>query len=345
MAEPRQAVGPAGLRVRRAVADLLAEAGRAGLLERGVVGVALSGGADSLALTDAAVHAAAKVELDVHAIVVDHGLQEGSAAVAKEAAEVARQLGVQRAQVVAVTVDTAATGGGLEAVARRARYAALREALPGAMVLLGHTRDDQAETVLLGLGRGSGPRSISGMRPLDPPWGRPLLDIPREITARACAELGLTPWQDPHNTDHRFTRVRLRAEVLPLLEEALQGGVADALARTAAQLREDGEALDAIADDLLSAARSGKDLEVGALVVAHPAVRRRAIRTWLLGAGAFDLTDRHLRAVDDLVGRWRGQGAVWLPGDLVAGRSHGKLHVSRAEPSVARTRPQPAQEG
>ncbi|HEV2777991.1 MAG TPA: ATP-binding protein, partial [Actinophytocola sp.] len=223
--------------------------------------------------------------------------------------------------------------GGLEAAARRARYAALRGAAPArALVLLGHTRDDQAETVLLGLGRGSGPRSIAGMRPLDPPWGRPFLDLPRTTTGAACAALGLTPWDDPHNADPRFTRVRLRLEVLPLLEDVLQGGVAAALARTAAQLREDADALDALAAELFERARAGSELDVPALAPAPAALRRRVLRIWLREAEVTELTDAHLRSVDALIGEWRGQGGVWLPGGLEAGRAHGRLRVTPRTP-------------
>ncbi|WP_460867234.1 tRNA lysidine(34) synthetase TilS, partial [Rhodococcus aerolatus] len=225
---------PGGLAaVRRAVRAWCAEHGP------GPVAVACSGGADSLALTAAAVAEAGPVT----ALVVDHALQPGSAAVADRAAATARTMGCAQARVLTVAV----TGpGGPEAAARRARRAALRGAADGP-VLLGHTLDDQAETVLLGLGRGSGARSLAGMRAWDPPWGRPLLGVRRADTAAACAELGLDPWHDPHNDDPAFTRVRLRHEVLPLLEEVLAGGVAAALARTAAQLREADAALDAVA--------------------------------------------------------------------------------------------------
>ncbi|HEY0637582.1 MAG TPA: tRNA lysidine(34) synthetase TilS, partial [Pseudonocardiaceae bacterium] len=195
------------------------------------VAVACSGGADSLALAEAAVRHGA----EVHGLVVDHGLQAGSASVAARAAEQLTALGCAKAAVLTVPVDATAN---IEAAAREARYRALDAARPdaAALVLLGHTLDDQAETVLLGLGRGSGARSLAGMRELDPPWGRPLLGVRRADTVAACAELGLRPWQDPHNADPRFRRVRLRAEVLPLLEDVLAGGVAPALARTAAQL-------------------------------------------------------------------------------------------------------------
>ncbi|GAB3581775.1 tRNA lysidine(34) synthetase TilS [Amycolatopsis endophytica] len=288
------------------------------------IDVALSGGADSLALTEAAVFTGRRLGLPVRALVVDHGLQEGSARVAAEAAAVARELGVDSAEVLAVEV----TGpGGPEAAARYARYAALREHHRG-IVLLGHTRDDQAETVLLGLGRGSGPRSIAGMRAVDHPWGRPLLDVPRETTRAACRALGLTPWEDPHNSDPRFTRARLRAEVLPLLDEVLGGGVAGALARTAAQLREDSEALDAFAADFL--ARHGKP-DIEALAPLPASLRRRVLRDWLVAGGARGLTDAHLRSVDALVGEWRGQGGVWLPGGLVVTRTHGRLAMNPPE--------------
>ncbi|OBJ37196.1 tRNA lysidine(34) synthetase TilS [Mycolicibacterium mucogenicum] len=270
--------------------------------------VGLSGGADSLALT--AVAAALKPTV---ALIVDHGLQTGSADVAATAAAQARQLGCVDAQVISVDVGT---DGGPEAAARTARYAALDAARGEAAVLLAHTLDDQAETVLLGLGRGSGPRSIAGMRVWDPPWGRPLLEVRRADTEAVCAELGLTPWQDPHNTDPRYTRVRLRTEVLPLLEDVLASGVAPALARTAAALREDNDALDALAAEHLAALRDGEGLTVAGLEDLPAALRRRVIRGWLLSVGATTLTDVQLRAVDALVADWHGQGGAAVSSPL-----------------------------
>ncbi|MGV1086919.1 MAG: tRNA lysidine(34) synthetase TilS [Mycobacterium sp.] len=264
--------------------------------------VALSGGPDSLALTAAAV-----AVLPTTALIVDHGLQAGSAQVAAAAREQALAIGCAEAQVLRVTVGSA---GGPEAAARTARYEALEGARDGSPVLLGHTLDDQAETVLLGLGRGSGARSIAGMRACDPPWYRPLLDIRRELTHAVCAELGLSAWDDPHNNDRRFTRVRLRREVLPLLEDALGGGVAEALARTAAALREDTDALDGLAAEHLRAARSGAGLDIAAVRDLPAALRRRVLRGWLLSGGASGLTDVQIRAVDALVTHWRGQGGA-----------------------------------
>jgi tRNA(Ile)-lysidine synthase len=166
------------------------------------------------------------------------------------------------------------------------------------------------------------------MRELDPPWGRPLLGVRRAVTAAACAALDLAPWADPHNADPRFRRVRLRTEALPLLEDVLAGGVAQALARTAGQLQEDLDLLDEQAGALLAAARRDTGLEVAALAQAPAALRRRVLRRWLLDAGVAELTDAHLRAADDLIGRWSGQGAVRLPGDVELFRAHGRLHVS-----------------
>ncbi|WP_374220906.1 tRNA lysidine(34) synthetase TilS [Saccharopolyspora sp. HNM0986] len=314
--------GQATLAVRTALRRFLAAAGNAAPLV-----VACSGGADSLALAAAASHVAAREGRSLRGVVVDHGLQEESAEVASTAADQLRALDFPDVQVLPVRVSGA---GGTEAAARRARYEALERARPdGSMVLLGHTLDDQAETVLLGLGRGSGARSLAGMRAWDEPWARPLLEITRETTARSCAELGLVPWQDPHNSDGRFTRVRLRGEVLPLLEEVLQGGVAPALARTARQLREDVDALDAVAARVRGRVELAGALDATALAAEPPAVRRRVLRGWLLQQGVAELSDAHLRSADALIGDWRGQGGHALPGNFVLRRTHGRLQVER----------------
>ncbi|GAA4836776.1 tRNA lysidine(34) synthetase TilS [Saccharopolyspora rosea] len=312
--------------VRGAVRRLLASAAAAPFRGAPLV-VACSGGPDSLALAAAAAHVARREGVAVRGLVVDHGLQAGSDEVADRTAAQLAELGCP-ARVIPVRV---AGGGGPEAAARRARYAALaRERPEGSLVLLGHTLDDQAETVLLGLGRGSGPRSVAGMRPVDPPWARPFLDVRRATTVAACDALGLVPWRDPHNADARFTRVRLRTEVLPLLEEVLQGGVAPALARTARQLREDADALDELAAGVRSQVEVDGGLDARALA-AHPAaLRRRVLRSWLLDAGVAELSDEHLRAADRLIGEWRGQGGHALPGDFVVRRAHGTLLVEAA---------------
>ncbi|WP_410874451.1 tRNA lysidine(34) synthetase TilS [Nocardia sp. A7] len=340
MKPPREVRLPetaAVLAVRRGVREWVAARGG-----RGQVVVGLSGGADSLALVAAAVVEAGEVT----AVVVDHRLQEGSGEVADRAVEQALGLGCVGAMVVPVDVGRA---GGLEAAARVARYAALESVRDGRPVLLGHTLDDQAETVLLGLARGSGGRSIQGMVAWNSPWGRPLLGVRRTQTVRMCADLGIEPWHDPHNADPTYTRVRVRDEVLPLLEEVLGGGVAQALARTADQLRADGTVLDAYADDLLRAARTraaapdpaGSDrptLSIEILATAPPALRRRAMRAWLADQGVTGLMNAHLQAIDELVGNWRGQGGVAVGGGsrdhrLVVTREHGTLAV-RAQPRI-----------
>jgi len=299
--------------VRRALARLPPE------VRAAVPVVACSGGADSLAVL-LATHS---LRPDVLAVIVDHGLQEGSAERSAALAATLRDRGIA-AEVRAVVVGTE---GGPEAAARRARYAALAAARPSpdSPVLLGHTLDDQAETVLLGLGRGSGARSLAGMREWTAPWLRPLLGLRRQVTRAACGDLA--PWDDPHNTDPRFTRVRLRHEVLPLLEDTLGGGVAEALARTAAQLREDDEALTAWADRVRVEAAEGPELRASVLACVPAAVRRRVLRDWLAAAGAPAPTDAHLRAADALVAEWRGQGGPRLPGGLDLVRRDGRLAV------------------
>ncbi|GAA5167060.1 tRNA(Ile)-lysidine synthase [Ornithinimicrobium tianjinense] len=318
--------------------------------------VACSGGADSLALAAATAFVAPRLGLRAGAVVVDHGLQPGSAQVASEAARACRDLGLSPVDVVPVSV--AASAEGPEGAAREARYAALvarAHHLGAAAVLLGHTRDDQAEQVLLGLVRGSGARSLAGMPPRralggaedDPftrPVGegavaaegaaggvllvRPLLGTPRAQTARACADLGLTPWQDPHNEDPRFTRVRAR-RALSDLEADLGPGLAAGLARSADLLRDDADALDEVSGTAYRELGDGP-WEVTE-VLRHPrAVRTRLWRRLALAAGSpgTDLTSEHLLGVDALVTAWRGQGPVHLPGGVRAGRTQGRVWLS-----------------
>ncbi|HEY2194194.1 MAG TPA: tRNA lysidine(34) synthetase TilS [Actinomycetospora sp.] len=318
-------VPPATAEVRRALRAALDAMGPPDVV------VACSGGADSLALAAATAHVAGARGTTVHGVVVDHGLQPGSDATARTACGALDRLGIE-ARVAVLTVTAA--GDGPEAAARRARYAALRAesaARGDAPVLLGHTLDDQAETVLLGLGRGSGARSLAGMRRLDPPWCRPLLGVRRATTRAACAEAGLEPWEDPHNADARYTRVRLRREVLPLLEDVLSGGVAEALARTADQLADDDAALAAAAAQVLPGARDEEGtLDAAVLAPLPAAVRRRVLRAWLAEAGVRGFDDAQLRGVDALVARWRGQGPPSLPGGLEVIRTRGRLALRRA---------------
>lgn len=286
------------------------------------VTIACSGGADSLALAIGAVRVIDRRRLG--AVTVDHQLQDGSGVRAVRTAGQLHEIGYDTVRIDTVTVGTE---GGPEGAARAARY---RTLLPpdGEIVMLAHTADDQAETVLLGLGRGSGPRSIAGMTPWRRPWGRPLLELRRADTERACREYGLWFWDDPQNFDPTFTRVRLRREVLPLLDEVLGGGVPQALARTAQLLAEDLEALDYLAARVLAQVwQSGGGVDLDALADHPVALRRRALRAWADAVGAKALTADHLRRLDSLAMGPRRAGAVRLPGALDAVRTGATLRA------------------
>jgi tRNA(Ile)-lysidine synthase len=264
-------------------------------------------------------------------VVVDHGLQAGSDVVARRTADWLRTTGLDPVDVVAVHVPWAGTGP--EAAAREARYAALHDAADrhgAAAVLLGHTLEDQAETVLLGLLRGSGTRSIAGMRSTRGVLRRPLLTLHRDVVRAAVPEVAPVV-DDPHNTDPRFARPRVRHDVLPVLEQRLGPGVVDGLARTAALARADADLLDALAADVfaVTVGGDGERATVSAtdLEEAPDALRGRVLRRWLVegGAPAGALTSAHVERVDRLVTAWRGQGGVALPGGVEAFRDCGRL--------------------
>lgn len=295
--------------------------------------VACSGGADSMALASALAFEAPRLGLRAGGVTVDHGLQAGSDLRAAEVTLRLRELGLAPVESVAVTVGRE---GGPEAAARDARYAALDAAAErhgAAAVLLGHTRDDQAETVLLGLARGSGIRSLSGMAAVSGAAGRyrrPFLRLDRQTARKACLVQSLPVWDDPHNTDPTYTRSRLRHEGLPALEKALGKGVVEALARTAQLSRDDADALDAWAGRAEAGVRDADGrLECAGLYALPPAVRRRVLRRAAIDAGApaGSLFARHIEEVDRLITGWRGQGAINLPGRVVARRQGGRLVI------------------
>lgn len=325
----RPRLTPAVADTRRAVRESLASV-PAGSLTL----VALSGGPDSLALAAAAAFEAPRLGRRAGAVIVDHGLQPDSGTVALRAAEAARALGLDPVQIERVRVDLfgAATpvsgdehirggSGGPEGAARAARYAALEVAAVehgAAAVLLGHSLDDQAETVLLGLARGSGTLSIAGMAAVAGLYRRPLLGLRRAVLAQACADQGLEPWNDPHNSDEQFARVRVRRSILPLLERDLDAGVIEALARTAAIAREDAEALDQmvdeLADDLTELAEGGCSLTVAGLAANPAAIRHRLIRLIARTQFGVSISRTQTLEVARLVTDWHGQGPVHLPG-------------------------------
>ncbi|AGW40568.1 hypothetical protein O159_03500 [Leifsonia xyli subsp. cynodontis DSM 46306] len=291
--------------------------------------VGLSGGADSLALAAAVAFEAPRAGFRAGAIVVDHGLQPGSAAVAARAAAQARALGLGPVLVERVRVEAAGGPEGAARAARRAAFDSAARATAAARILLAHTLDDQAETVLLGLARGSGPSSLQGMLPDTGRLLRPFLGLRRATTRAFCADSGLEPWDDPHNDDPAYTRVRVRSAVLPVLERELGPGVAEALARTAEQLREDDEALDGLALDwaqeLVSQADDGSvALDVRGLDADPPALRQRIIRLVVSAEFGVSLSRSHTLAVAELIADWHGQGPLSLPGVRVV-RQNGLL--------------------
>ncbi len=313
---------PAVAAVRGAVRRELADVGEQPVL------VACSGGADSLALLAATVFEGRDRPWRVVGVTVDHGLQPGSAERAD--ALVARMVTLGVDETVAVRVTVEASGQGPEAAAREARYAVLEEVAErfgSAAVLLGHTLDDQAETVLLGLTRGSGGRSLAGMRPRFDRFRRPLLGISRAQTEAACRAEGLDWWTDPHNSDPAHTRARIRHVVMPMLERELGPGVAETLARTAPQLRADVELLDAQAAAAYDELVVEGALPVDRLATLPDALRLRVLRLAALHAGAIpsDLAHGHVLAVDGLVRAWRGQVGIDLPGRLRAVRRDDRL--------------------
>lgn len=334
MTGPHRAIAAIRVAVRRALAQIEQ------VKQGGLVLVACSGGADSLALAAAVAFEAPRGGLSAGAVIVDHDLQEGSLAVAERAADQCRRLGLDPVEVVTVQVGSSGpgsgsgSGSGPEARARDARYRAFEDVLErfGAVaVLLGHTRDDQAEQVLLGLARGSGARSLSGMPARRGPYVRPLLGVARTTTLAACEAAGLTAWVDPHNSDPAYGRVRARA-LLPVLETELGPGTVAALARSADLLREDADALDGLAAQALSelSELGSRWVEAAALLRLPRAIRTRVWRLLALEAGCSPgaLISTHIESLDTLVTCWRGQGPIDLPGHVQGSRSAGRVLVA-----------------
>jgi tRNA(Ile)-lysidine synthase len=302
-------------------------------IDPGPIIVGCSGGPDSLALVAAAVWTARHTGAPLTIGVVDHGLQAGSASIAVEAAQACHALGAEDVEIQTVDVGGA---GGPESAARDARRAALLDLAHrrgSEQILLAHTREDQAETVLLRLSRGAGARSLAAMRACAPPWYRPFLDLPRAdvhaVAAEVCGPLGIRPWTDPHNSDPRFARVRVR-RLLNELTAELGPGVVHGLSRSAALLADDADVLDAWAEQ--ETARIVDDdgitvsAELAALAELPRSIRTRVLRTMHQRAsGEGELAFDHVRALEAYVSNRHGQGPCDLPSGVTARADYGRL--------------------
>jgi tRNA(Ile)-lysidine synthase len=290
--------------------------------------VGCSGGADSLALVYCAYQEANNYSVDLIPVVVDHGLQAGSDLTAAQVVRELERIGLTDIFTIRAQVEM---NDGLEASARRARYLAFDQAIDTynpKFFLLGHTINDQAETVLLGIARGSGTKSLSGMPAENGIYLRPLLSLTREITVAACNEAGLNIWNDPHNSDQRFTRVRVRENILPMMEQELGPGITQALARSAKILREDAQALDQWATEIFSQI-DPTSIEIELLAGLPVAVRARVIRLAIYAQGAplGSISADHLAPIEALVTGWKGQGPSSLPGGVKVARISGRLSL------------------
>ena len=291
--------------------------------------VAVSGGADSLALAAGLLAEAKSKTLRPIAVIIDHALQANSADVAMSTKAELTKIGYINIEIKRISFEIT---DGMEASARRARYAALNEiatSTNASAIFLGHTKDDQAETVLLGLARGSGTRSLSGMAERIDKYRRPLLPITRQQTEAACKEVGVKYWNDPHNQSMEYARVRVREKVLPLMESEIGPGIADALTRSAKILRDDADALDQWAEEVLDEI-DPIEMDIETLASLPRAIRSRVIRKaiYLAGAPSGSLSAEHLEPVEALVTAWKGQGPVSLPGGVTVARISGRLSLS-----------------
>jgi len=309
--------------------------------------VGCSGGPDSLALTAAAAWVADHLGMGITAAIIDHGLQAESADVAQQAAEACRMLGVTDVVVQRVQVGTS---GGIEAAARDARRSALQNIAAqrdSEQILLAHTREDQAETVLLRLARGAGARSLAAMRTCAPPWHRPLLDVARAdvhaVAEEVCSPLGISPWRDPHNVDRTFARVRVRS-LLDELVTDLGPGVVHGLTRSAALLGDDADLLDRWADAeyvrVVEVSGSEVCSDVAALMELPRALRSRVLRlmyTELVGPET-ELSFDHVGQLDQYITKWHGQGPTRLPGGVRAEVAYERLCLRRETNPESRLR-------
>ena len=286
-----------------------------------------SGGTDSMALAAALLKESNNSK--IIPVVVDHGLQSNSAEIAAQTVAKLKELGYSEVATARANVEVT---DGLEASARRARYLIFKQFIDSYQpkyFMLAHTLNDQAESVLLGLARGSGARSLSGMATVNNVFVRPLLKNTRAQTAAACIEAGIKVWDDPHNLDQRFARVKVRRNLLPIFEENLGPGITEALARTADLLRDDADALDDFANQYFSQA-DASNLDVAELERLPKAIRTRVLRLAIYKAGAPSgmLSADHIASAEALISDWHGQKEVSLPGNVKLSRISGRITLS-----------------
>ena len=292
--------------------------------------VGCSGGADSLALVWTTLVVGKRLELKIGAIIVDHQLILESNDVALNAKKQCEDLGIQ--EVIIKKVNVEHNHEGLEAAARIARYEAFENVLHetnAQAILLAHTQDDQAETVLMRLTRGSGAKSLSGMAQVSGKYLRPFLHLRKKLVHDSLDLIGLKAWQDPANTDHQFLRVKVRHELMPKIVEVLGESAISSLDKTSQLLRLDNQALEELAQQFFKSQKDVKTngLEISELEKLPEAIRTRVLRIFAIASGVHPgpFSFEHIEAIDALVKNWHGQGNVDLPGFIQATRVDGSL--------------------
>jgi len=292
--------------------------------------VGCSGGADSLALAWTTLVVGKRLEIKTGAVIVDHQLIPESNSVALNAKKQCEELGIQ--EVIVKKVNVEQTHEGLEAAARIARYEAFENVLHetnAQAILLAHTQDDQAETVLMRLTRGSGAKSLSGMAQVSGKYLRPFLHLRKKLVHDSLDLIGLKAWQDPANTDHQFLRVKVRHELMPKIVEVLGESAISSLDKTSQLLRLDNQALEELAQQFFESQKNVKinGLEISELEKLPEAIRTRVLRIFAIASGVHPgpFSFEHIEAIDALVKNWHGQGNVDLPGFIQATRVNGSL--------------------
>jgi tRNA(Ile)-lysidine synthase len=324
-----QNTSPATMQVRHGVRTALAN-----LQPADLVLVACSGGPDSMALAKAVSLEAPLAHIGAGAIVVDHGWSQSSQEVVARTVVSLETMGL--APVLTAKLPPHEKS---ETAARDLRYAAISQAAAetsARAVFLGHTQDDQAETLLMRLARGSGTKSLAGIPPKRDIFVRPLLGVSRQVTHEACQEWSLVTWQDPANFDTRHTRVRVRQKVLHALADALGEGVAQGLARSANLLRDDAEVLDGLAAQTFDLVfdQQNQTLNAEKLAAEQPAISRRVLLNWVSQCGVpkAELTFLHASQLQSLLSREQNSTRVALPAKFTAWRDGTDLRCEMVSP-------------